>query len=617
MSKKLVKGQLYIDADLKPFTSWRVGGKAERLYWPLDVEDLAAFLKQIPKEEPITWLGLGSNVLIKDGGIAGTVIITQGVLKDMEVLDDHHVRVEAGVSCAQLARFAAKNNLVNGEFFAGIPGTVGGALLMNAGAFGGETWERVDKVEIIDRHGKVHIKTKEAFSCSYRHTEGLGEGEWFLAGYFKLVPGEGKESLAKIKSLLAKRAESQPTGEHSCGSVFKNPQGDFAARLIEAAGLKGKQVGGAHVSQKHANFIINDGDASAEDIITLMNEIQQSVKTQFQIVLKPEVIFLGREACDVSVAPTVLGHVAVLMGGQSAEREISLKSGREIVKALKRQGVQVTAVDVDEAIVNTLIKGQFDRAFIALHGTDGEDGVIQGLLESLGLPYTGSNVASSALCMDKFKAKCVFKALGLPTPAFKRCDTAVDLLSSLDMLSLPICVKPIGQGSSFGISKVTKEEALEKAFALAHEYDEVLAEQWVEGEEYTVGIVDGEVLPVICIRTPREFYDFEAKYVETTTEYLLPSGLDAETEASAQALAQETFKALGCRDWGRVDMIRDQKGKFYLIEVNTIPGMTKTSLLPKAAQHHGWDFDTLVMRVLKGTLAQTQGRFVQQATEAA
>ena len=295
MSKReITKGQIQLNVSMKPFTSWHIGGDADRLYWPLNLQDLQQFLKTLPQGEPLTWIGLGSNILISDAGIAGTTIITQGVLKEMTLNSPTQIRAEAGLSCAQVARFAAKNNLVGGEFLAGIPGTVGGALLMNAGAFGGETWEKVTQVEIINRHGEIKYHPASDFEYAYRHISGLKDDEWFVAAYFDFSPGDGKESLLKIKALLERRAETQPTGEPSCGSVFRNPPGNYSARLIENAGLKGHTVGAAQVSPKHANFIINTGDATAKDTLALVQLIQKTVLEQTGIALHPEFKWVGR-----------------------------------------------------------------------------------------------------------------------------------------------------------------------------------------------------------------------------------------------------------------------------------------------------------------------------------
>ena len=280
---------------LAGYTSWRVGGAARCLYKPADTPDLIAFLASLPPEEPLLWIGLGSNLLVRDGGFPGTVVITQGCLTALRREGEQAVRAEAGVACAKVARFAARLGLTGVEFLAGIPGTLGGALAMNAGAFGGATWEHVGSVKTLDRFGRVGQRSPQDFRIGYRQVQGP-EGEWFLSALLVLAPGDTKASQARIRSLLERRGETQPIGLPSCGSVFRNPPGDHAARLIEAAGLKGLRVGGAEVSEKHANFIINRGGASARDIETLIERIQSEVHRAFDIRLVPEVHRVGEEA---------------------------------------------------------------------------------------------------------------------------------------------------------------------------------------------------------------------------------------------------------------------------------------------------------------------------------
>ncbi|WP_338034820.1 UDP-N-acetylmuramate dehydrogenase [Lamprobacter modestohalophilus] len=287
-----LRGELRLNEPLARYTSWRVGGPAQRLYRPADAQDLAAFLTRLDADEPLFWLGLGSNLLISDAGLAGTVIHTQGCLNGISQLPDHAIRVEAGASCAKVARFASRQGLVGAEFLAGIPGTMGGALAMNAGAWGGETWPLVRGVRTIDRQGQIRELGSADFRYGYRQVMGP-EGEWFLGADLVLEPGDTEAAQARIRELLDRRAATQPTGVPSCGSVFRNPAGDHAARLIEAAGLKGRRIGGAEVSPKHANFIINLGDATASDIAALIALVQDEVERSSGIRLQPEVRRLG------------------------------------------------------------------------------------------------------------------------------------------------------------------------------------------------------------------------------------------------------------------------------------------------------------------------------------
>jgi UDP-N-acetylmuramate dehydrogenase len=285
------RGRLRENEPMARHTSWRVGGPADRYYTPASIDDLRRFIASLPSDEPIFWVGLGSNLLVRDGGLRGTVICTHGMLAGLERLADGSVRAEAGVPCAKLARQCVRWGLGSAEFFAGIPGTVGGALAMNAGAFGGETWAHVLFVETVDRKGVLHRRDKDAYDISYRSVRGPGE-EWFLAATFRFRE-DAKASTADIKALLARRKASQPIGLPSCGSVFRNPPGDHAARLIESAGLKGRRIGGAEVSEKHANFIINTGGASALDIERLIDFVRDTVEHVHGIRLQPEVRVIG------------------------------------------------------------------------------------------------------------------------------------------------------------------------------------------------------------------------------------------------------------------------------------------------------------------------------------
>jgi len=303
-------------------------------------------------------------------------------------------------------------------------------------------------------------------------------------------------------------------------------------------------------------------------------------------------------------AADTLGKVAVLMGGWSSERDVSLNSGRAVLKALQSRGVNAIGIDAQrETILSELEKGNFNRAFIVLHGPGGEDGVIQGALEVIGMPYTGSNVTSSAIAMDKLRTKQLLAANNLPTPKYMVLDDDTDLNYVVAELGLPLMVKPVLEGSSIGMSKVEQEEEIYKAYETAAKYDgAIIAEQWVHGKEYTVSILGEQALPVIQLETPHTFYDYEAKYVSNDTQYHCPCGLEADVEAQFQRMALAAFNAIGVSGWGRVDIMCDENNKPYIIELNTVPGMTDHSLVPMAAKAAGIEFDELVYRILAQTL---------------
>ena len=300
---------------------------------------------------------------------------------------------------------------------------------------------------------------------------------------------------------------------------------------------------------------------------------------------------------------TDYGKVAVMMGGISAERDISLQSGQAVYDALQRQKIDVHIIDPQKNVMTQLEKDKFDRVFIALHGRGGEDGLMQGMLETLGLPYTGSGVLGSSLAMDKCRSKRVWQSHDLPTPAFVELNEQSDWDGVVKYLDLPLIVKPVREGSSYGASKAKELSELKNAWRQAHEYDaRVMAESWIEGSEYTIPILGDQILPMIRLETPREFYDYEAKYIADTTQYHCPCGLDVETENELGKLALNAFKALDVSGWGRVDLMLGNDGKPWLIEVNTVPGMTSHSLVPMSAKQAGMSFDDLALSILATSL---------------
>jgi UDP-N-acetylmuramate dehydrogenase len=295
-----LRGELKSGEPMARHVSWRAGGPASRLYAPADLEDLAQFLRQLPAAEPVLFVGLGSNLLVRDGGYAGTVVLTHSAKSHPQLLAGH-LYADAGVASPKVARFAARHGLAGAEFLAGVPGTVGGALAMNAGCYGGETWEIVARALTIDRRGEVRTRERDAFELGYRHCAlkagRLGEDEWFAGAWFELAAGDGAASRARIRELLEKRIAAQPLSLPNAGSVFRNPPGGHAARLIESCGLKGLARGGARVSEKHANFIVNPGGAErAADIEWLIHEVRRRVAEHTGIALVPEVRIVGEAA---------------------------------------------------------------------------------------------------------------------------------------------------------------------------------------------------------------------------------------------------------------------------------------------------------------------------------
>jgi D-alanine-D-alanine ligase len=302
----------------------------------------------------------------------------------------------------------------------------------------------------------------------------------------------------------------------------------------------------------------------------------------------------------MSAAGKIAGKVGVLLGGSSAEREVSLKSGNMVLGALRRKGIDAHPFDPRDRGIEALIAEQFERVFIALHGRYGEDGTIQGALELLGIPYTGSGVMASALAMDKWRTKLVWHAAGVPTPPYELLGRHTDLAGVVNRLGLPLMIKPANEGSSIGMSKVSKAADLAEAYALAANYDAlVIAEKFIEGVELTAAVLGDIPLPLIRLETPRDFYDYQAKYVADDTRYIVPCGLPPDAEATIHREVLLAFSTLGCAGWGRVDLMLDRSGKPYFLEVNTSPGMTDHSLVPMAARHAGITFEDLCVKILE------------------
>lgn len=628
-----LRGALRRQEPMARHSSWKAGGPADYYYKPADGADLAEFIRRAPSAMPLTWVGHGSNLLVRDGGLRGAVITVAGALTECARPEANTLKVGAGLACPRVARFAAEQGLAGLEFLAGIPGTVGGALAMNAGANGGEIWDFVTEVETIDRRGERRARARRDFSVAYRRS-GVPPGQWFVAATFKLQTASRAAVEAAIAALMRRRDATQPWRARSCGSVFKNPPGDHAARLIEDCGLKGRAIGDAQVSEQHANFILNQAHATAREIEQLIELVRAAVMARHGVWLEPEVRIIGDRAADEGRINQVqtykprahkarpagadqsagrgrrteyravdFGRVAVLMGGRSAEREISLQSGRAVLAALLEAGVRAEAVDVDRASLRRLLAGEFARAFIALHGRGGEDGAIQGALEAAGLPYTGSGVSASALAMDKLLSKAVWRAGGLPTPAALELAEASAARAVAQDLGLPLMVKPVQEGFSFGAARVATVDELAPAQRRAARFGRVMAETWIEGAEYTVPVLHGRALPIIKLVTGREFYDYRAKYEAGDTQYICPCGLDAKAEARLGELSLRACRALGVSGWARVDLLLDHADRPWLIGVNTVPGMTGHSLVPMAAREAGISFQELTLRILATSLA--------------
>ena len=309
-----------------------------------------------------------------------------------------------------------------------------------------------------------------------------------------------------------------------------------------------------------------------------------------------------------TIAPADFGRVAVLFGGKSAEREVSLNSGNAVLAALQNAGVDAFGIDVGDDFISRITQEKIDRAFIILHGRGGEDGSMQGLLECLGIPYTGSGILASALAMDKLRTQQVWHSLGIPTPRHAVLATEADCICAAKELSFPLIVKPAHEGSSIGMAKVNNVDELISAWAEASKYDsQVLVEQWITGPEFTIATLRDQVLPPIALGTPHTFYDYDAKYVANDTQYRVPCGLDEAKEKELMDLTAKACEAIGIAGWGRLDVMQDAEGQFWLLEVNTAPGMTDHSLVPMAAKAAGLDFQQLVLSILAASVEESRG----------
>ncbi|MCE0462132.1 MULTISPECIES: D-alanine--D-alanine ligase [Pseudomonas] len=307
--------------------------------------------------------------------------------------------------------------------------------------------------------------------------------------------------------------------------------------------------------------------------------------------------------------PKAFGRVAVLFGGKSAEREVSLKSGKAVLEALQSAGVDAFGIDVGDDFLQRLLSEKIDRAFIILHGRGGEDGSMQGLLECLGIPYTGSGILASALAMDKLRTKQVWHSLGIPTPRHAVLASEADCISAATELGFPLIVKPAHEGSSIGMAKVNSLPELTAAWKDASSYDsQVLVEQWITGPEFTIAILRDQVLPPIALGTPHTFYDYDAKYLANDTQYRIPCGLDSTKEKELMDLTAKACEALGIAGWARADVMQDADGQFWFLEVNTAPGMTDHSLVPMAARAAGLDFQQLVLSILAASVGSQEPR---------
>ncbi len=604
------------DEALSKRSSLRIGGRASHWIEVGRAQDLKGLLEALG-DEAFVVVGLGSNALFPDAGIEAPVVKFVDEMASWDIEGDGEevgVRAGAGAINAHLVRGVLKQGYVGAEFLKLIPGTIGGAVALNAGTKEAELKEILETAKLYVPEGDGWVlKTVDAaaLEMGYRHCA-LPERAVVAEVVLRVEKGDVESARDAMRRDWERRDRTQPYRLASVGSTFANPKGDYAGRLIDEAGLKGRSIGGAHISEKHGNFFINDGDATSDDFLKLMALARHEVRKRFGVELRPEVKFVGfdgeeqmerfEKEWERRSRDLVVG---VLTGGESAEREISLQTGEAFEKALVEVGYDVKVYDV-AVDLGDLAADPPDVALLGVHGGLGESGALQGFLESLGVAYTGSGVLASALAMDKTRARELAQASGVPVAPGRslRSVEGIDIEAQtqqwVDHLGLPMVVKLNDSGSSVGVELCETAAEVKKAIeALGSGMGKapsagLLAERFVSGPEFTVGFFDEECLGVMEIEAQAQFYDYEAKYESGTTDYRW-----VDDEAIAAPLiewAERTVEALGCRGVCRVDFKGDPRSDAgaVMLEVNTIPGMTATSLVPKLAAHQGLAFSDFV-----------------------
>ena len=489
--------------------------------------------------------------------------------------------------------FATRESLGGVEFLGGVPGTVGGGMIMNAGTYLGEFKDVTVEVHAVDEKGARVVRDNAGCGFRYRHSD-IPAADVVVGARLRLKTRPRAEIEAAVRELRDRRKAREPHGVPNAGSIFKNPPNDFAGRLIEACGLKGRRVGGAEVSPVHANWLVNADGATRQRFSRAGRDRARRGRRTVRHHARAR--SQSRRRGRMS---TYRGkRIGVIMGGPSSERDVSLNSGRGILAALQAKGYDAVAIDwkggADDLGAH-LRREKIDVAWIALHGTYGEDGCVQGLLECYGVPYTGSGVLASALAMDKVATRRIFDQESIESPRWRRYHGPADVAR----IGFPLVVKPSSEGSSVGVSIVKDQSQLQAALDAAKKcHGVVLLEEYIKGREINVGVLDDEALGEVEIRPATEFYDYEAKYLRNDTQYLVPAPISDEERRVLHDLAVRAHKALGCAGATRVDLILAEGGRAVCLEINTLPGMTDHSLLPKIAAHRGMDYATLVERIL-------------------
>ena len=574
---------LRTDVPFRDITSFGIGGSLPVMAEPGDDIELSRLVRFLNEREiPFLIIGAGSNLAGMDRPFEGMAIrLGRGAFAAVAI-GRNHITCGASVRLAELARTAARAGFGGLAELAGIPGTLGGALFMNASAHGRAIGEWVLQLCGCRTNGSIWNAEGSEIDWQYRHSS-IPADVILTSAILKLPAADPAAELERINTEIAARREKEPKGR-TAGCIFRNPSPDEpAGKLIDECGLKGFRHGALEVSSEHANYLINHGHASEAELLTLMVEIRRRVAERFHLYLEPEVRFADPGTLD---------------------------RFHDAAPALRRGGYRVTEVDLQQCEITPAMR-EADVVYPVLHGGFGEDGKLQRLLEENHIRFVGSGSAACALVMDKIATKRKLNDLDLPTAPWGIVTTAYrDFPANLQY---PVVIKPPCEGSTIGIIKVDRAEDWEAALDTAFQYDSVLlVEQFVRGTELTVPVVHDQVLPAIEIRSPHGFYDYDAKYVykEGKTEYFCPApSLSPEQTQELAAVTMRFFKEFGCRDILRVDFLMDEHGKFYILEGNSIPGCTATSLVPKAARVAGISFERLTATLVQAA----QHRKTEQA----
>ena len=591
LSKKTLCRENYL---MKHLTTLKIGGPADLYIEPVGIQELRIILDFCAKRGvSVFTIGNGSNLLVKDGGIRGVVLgLKNSVFSKIE-LKDRGLLIEAGAGARlrNIAIYAQSRGVGGVEFVEGIPGSLGGAIRMNAGAYKVCLFDVLESVSAMDMRGNIRTFLASELSHGYRSCPSM-EGYIILKAELKVYKADEDEISAKMKRFRDYRQQTQAHSA-SAGCTFKNPPEISAGKLIDQLGLKGMTVGGAKVSEQHGNFLINKNDASANDLLELMDKIKNRVKQERGIDLETEIMIIGEDKPQEKPKPLV----TVFRGGISREREVSLNSGRLVAEALRNAGYQVKELDPDPTEGWSLPLGT-EVVFLALHGTYGEDGQVQSELDRLGIPYTGSGAEASRIGFDKLLTRKHCEALGVKMPKAMLIDKEMDQLP--EGWRLPVILKPLREGSSVGLQVVEREEDFFNAVREVLKYgSQALMEDKISGRELTASILNGEALPLVELRPKSGIYDYKSKYTSGATEYICPAKISDILTMKVQEAALKTFYAVGARDYARVDMILDREGQCWVLEINTLPGMSTTSLLPKAAAAAGLNYEDLCSKMVE------------------